>query len=166
MPDNFWKKVGPEATLAQGDHLVKIPVPQFEGIEHDEVVFINVDAIIVTQSCDIENDKTKFIAFCPIHSMDKFVKADPNFSSKKELLRQCKIEAVHMLSGFEDVQKNEDVFIVDFRQVYSLPITFVEKHVAEQGERHRLKSPFLERFAQCFGRCYMRVGLPFEIAKF
>jgi hypothetical protein len=56
--------------------------------------------------------------------------------------------------------------IVDFREIYSLPFGYLEKHAANIGSRWRLRSPFLEHFSQIFARFFMRVGLPSSIPEF
>ena len=44
-----------------------------------------------------------------------------------------------------------------------LPFSYLTRHAAALGNRHRLQSPFLEHFSQAFARFFMRVGLPSSI---
>lgn len=70
-----------------------------------------------------------------------------------------------MLAGFSG-SDNNDSLVVDFRQIYSLPINFLRNFAAKAEIRKRLKSPYLEHTAQSFGRFLMRVGLPSGIEQF
>lgn len=71
-----------------------------------------------------------------------------------------------MLSGFNGPADNNTVFVVDFRQIYSLPFKFLQKKAESLGTRKKLNSPYLEHFAQAFARFFMRVGLPSSISSF
>ena len=56
--------------------------------------------------------------------------------------------------------------VVDFRRVYSLPLTFVCQVAARTGQRLRLLPPYREHLSQAFARDFMRVGLPQDIPPF
>jgi hypothetical protein len=73
---------------------------------------------------------------------------------------------MHMLAGFNGPDDNTSSFVVDFRQIYSLPFGFLQKEAAKMEARKRLISPYLEHLAQSFARFFMRVGLPSAIKKF
>lgn len=169
--ESFWTEVS-GSHLAQGDYLPKCPVPMFpenygEGATAD-VGIRDVDLIVVTQSCDLENKKVQLVAMCPIWTIaqlktidDKFGKAD-----RLEEIRKGKWEALHMVSSTDSPTNNRDVRIVDFREIHSLPVQFLASHATKLGQRWRLRSPFLEHFSQAFARFFMRVGLPTAIQKF
>lgn len=55
---------------------------------------------------------------------------------------------------------------MDFREIHSLPIKYLQAHALKIGNRWRLKSPYLEHFSQAFARFFMRVGLPSAIERF
>ena len=61
---------------------------------------------------------------------------------------------------------NRDSFVVDFREIHSLPFEYVLDFVKTKSERPRLNSPFLEHLSQAFARFFMRVGLPTQIPRF
>ena len=71
-----------------------------------------------------------------------------------------------MLSAFDSVLKNEDAFIVSFKEVYSLPLVYIKKKASSLENRYRLKTPYLEYFSQGFGKYFSRVALPREIQRF
>lgn len=55
---------------------------------------------------------------------------------------------------------------MNFREIYSLPIEYLERHSLNLDDRWRLQSPFLEHFSQAFARFFMRVGLPSAVPPF
>src|SRR5439155_26847802 len=87
-------------------------------------------------------------------------------ASTWEEIRKGRIEGLHMLASTEDPANNRRALVVDFRQIFSLPVTFLGSHAKSLGKRWRLQPPFLEHFSQAFARFFMRVGLPSAIPQF
>lgn len=168
----FWTQIS-ESTLAQGDLLSDCLIPIFgqgfaDGGGSAEVAVTEADLIIVTQSCDLVNMKVSFAALCPVHSLTKFEEKNPEFSSKGrwESVRKGRIEGLHLLASPTDPQDNRDALVVDFGQIFSLPLDYLMERSRDLGDRWRLDSPFLEHFSQAFARFFMRVGLPSSIPSF
>lgn len=169
----WWMEVhGPN--LAQGDFLPGCFVPMFDpeygatdGHAHDVPVHTR-DCIILTQSCDLENDKAPFVALCPLHSMAEFEEVNLEFKSKGqwEQVRKGRIDGLHLIAGLRDANNNRACFVADFREIYSLPVGYLQSHASDLGRRWRLRSPYLEHFSQAFARFFMRVGLPSSIPAF
>jgi len=105
---------------------------------------------------------------CPIFSIEAFEGKNPEFKKKGRWneVRKGRMEGLHMLGAQNVPTNNRKSFVVDFREIYSLPFEYLFKHAAELDARWRLKSPFLEHFSQAFARFYMRVGLPSTIPEF
>lgn len=169
--ESFWiDTTGPD--LAQGDYLPRCPVPEFPSnypdVEEVTVSIRQADLIVVTQTCDLVNNKVRLVALCPIWTLDRLKHSDPRFGKRERLeeIRKGRWEALHMLSSPEDPSNNEAVRIVDFREIHSLPVEFLQSHAEQLGSRWRLRSPFLEHFSQAFARFFMRVGLPTAIPPF
>lgn len=171
--DDFWvSTTGP--ALAQGDFLRDCLVPVFGSeVRPDaqapvDVQVCQANLIIVTQSCDLENNKARFVALCPIYSLDEFAAINPRFSRKNERdeIRKGRHEGLHMLGSPTNPSNNLEALIVDFRQIHSLPFSTLSEHAASAGTRNRLQSPYLEHFSQAFARFFMRVGLPSTIPPF
>ena len=59
-----------------------------------------------------------------------------------------------------------EVRVVDFRRVYSLPVTFLRRRATQCGNRIRLLPPYREHLSQAFARFFMRVGFPVDIPPF
>jgi hypothetical protein len=126
------------------------------------------DLIVLTQSCDLENDKAPLVAACPISSLSAFEQTNPDFArgGRWEQARQGRIEGLHLLASIDDPAANTQALVADFRQIYSLPIGYLTAHAGGLGPRHRLRPPYLEHFSQAFARFFMRVGLPSDIPRF
>jgi hypothetical protein len=161
------------ADLLQGDYLpgCAVPIVGADFMSDVPEEFIDVETrslIIITQSCDLANEKTFFAAMCPIVTVDAVEVTSPDFVKKGEWekVRKGRIEGLHMLPPFEDKQSNRAALVVDFRQVFSLPVAYLQRHAGSLGDRWRLQSPFLEHFSQAFARFFMRVGLPVSIPAF
>lgn len=168
----WWIQVeGPN--LTQGDYLPQCLVPFFKpdygvGERIQEVPVEDYDCVVLTQSCDLENNKAPLVALCPIHSISAFEEVNPKFKKKGEWerVRQGKIEGLHLFASPDNPNDNQGCLVADFRQVYSLPIDYLKQHAASLGQRWRLRSPYLEHFSQAFARFFMRVGLPSSIPPF
>lgn len=168
----WWIQVeGPD--LAQGDYLPRCLVPFFEpdyGAEGriQEVAVKEYDCIVLTQSCDLENNKAPLVALCPIYPLSTYEEVNPNFKQKGawERVRQGRIEGLHLVASHDDPSNNRSCLVADFREIYSLPIGYLKQHAESLGQRWRLQSPYLEHFSQAFARFFMRVGLPSSIPQF
>ena len=146
--ESFWTEVTGEH-LAQGDYLQNCPVPVFPAdygqTEGNSAVAVHlVDLIVVTQSCDLENKKVSLVAMCPISTIAQLKTVDEKYGKvdRLEEIRKGKFEALHMLSSTDTPANNQDVRIVDFREIHSLPVQFLGAHAMKLGRRWRLKSPY------------------------
>ncbi len=169
---NIWLKTF-GSDLEQGDFLpdCALPMvgPDFEPTIGESKIVIEIrDLIVITQSCDLANAKVQFAALCPIYGLDHFESINPDFTKRGrwESVRKGRVEGLHLLGSPEDPQNNRLALVVDFREIYSLPIAYLASHAGQQGDRWRLQSPYLEHFSQAFARFFMRVGLPVQIPEY
>ena len=173
MSESWWITVS-GSSLAQGDLLPDCLMPVFTDPTprpDNAPVEIQVKTqrlIVVTQSCDLENNKIEFVALCPIHTLDEFAEPNVKFKKRKnyEGVRKGTHHALHMLASPEDPDNNDRALVVDFGQIVGLPLSYLAEHAGSLGERNRLRSPYLEHFSQAFARFFMRVGLPSSIPEF
>jgi hypothetical protein len=171
----FWSKIETRV-LAQGDHLPGCFVPILPadfsetvavGGETQRVPVSVVNLMVMTQSCDLENNKAPFVACCPIHTLLEFEAENPGFNNSRwEQVRIGRVEGLHLLAGFTAPESNRDALVVNFRQIFSLPIEYLSSRASAMGPRWRLDSPYLEHFSQAFARFFMRVGLPSSIPSY
>jgi len=81
--------------------------------------------IIVTQSCDLANNKVEFAALCPIFRLDRFEAENPDFrrKGKWEEVRKGRIEGLHLLASPTAPSDNREALVVDFGLIVSLPVS-------------------------------------------
>lgn len=170
--DKWWSEVEGDQ-LAQGDYLPNCSVPLFQpdyGQRTDTFsVFVKeYDCIILTQSCDLENKKASLVALCPICTIVDFERGNPSLTQRGawERVRTGRVEGLHLVASMTDPKDNRACLVADFREIYSLPIAYLQDHASKQGRRWRLRPPYLEHFSQAFARFFMRVGLPSSIPSY
>lgn len=168
----WWSRVD-GTKLFQGDFLprclVPFPNPDYGTTSETQVVGVReYDCIVLTQSCDLEQGKAPLVALCPLYPISKFEHVNPKLQKKGawERVRKGKIEGLHLVASMDDPGNNRACFVADFREIYSLPIAYLQEHAENLDGRWRLQSPYLEHFSQAFARFFMRVGLPSDILKF
>jgi len=159
--------------LRQGDVLNNCYVASlsdsFEPDQDEDLIQLDLARlIVVTQSCDLENNKTPHVALCPIYTLAEFEKSDERFKARGrwEEVRRGKVEELFLLPGIVSPENNLDALAVDFRLIVSLPIGYLTRHSAKFSDHPRLISPYIEHFSQSFARFFMRVGLPSQIPAF
>jgi hypothetical protein len=170
----WWETVQSSPGLRQGDLLVDCSVPIVPSSWNpaagtSATVDVEVRSlIVVTQSCDLENNKAPFVATCPVYLLSEYAEQTPHYKVRKnwEPIRQGKSHFLHMLGGYNSSTGSDGCMVIDFRQTFSLPIEYLSRHAQEVGTRYRLRSPYLEHMAQAYARFFMRVGLPSSIPEF
>jgi hypothetical protein len=166
----------PSDWLWQGDVLSDCDVPIFDVLldvtdgldEPHNIPLDTIDLIVLTQTCDLAARKASMVACCPIHKLVAYEEVNPHFAKRREWekVRTGRLAGLHMIASADNPADNRDSFVVDFREIHSLPIEYVLEFVQSRGERLRLNSPYLEHFSQAFARFFMRVGLPSQIPPF
>jgi hypothetical protein len=170
-----WYETVQTQWLEQGDILRSFPVLVAGsnlalGVDHVQGEIVTVDVVVMTQSCDLENDKIRSVLLCPVHDLWLFVeeakKRNENWSSEiREKLRQGNLPGYHLLADANQDGMELPLSVVDFHEVYTAPIEQVKQFTAPVRGRLRLCPPYKEHLAQAFARFFMRVGLPVPIAR-
>lgn len=168
----WWSQIdGTE--LFQGDFLPRCRVPFFgpdygTTRETEVVQLKEYDCIVLTQSCDLEQGKAPLVALCQLYPISAFEQFNASFQEKGawERVRTGRVEGLHLVASMDDPENNRACFVANFREIYSLPIAYLQKHAKNLDGRWRLQSPYLEHFSQAFARFFMRVGLPSAIPSF
>ncbi|MEK7724595.1 MAG: hypothetical protein AAB336_09630 [Acidobacteriota bacterium] len=154
-------------SLEQGDLLPNCPViylpnnlkPILEAKESDEIEITpeikTVDLIIMTQSCDLENNKVEEVLLCGY-----FPFSEDEYKRNKDNIKKERMPALHLIEKCDGKRINFEKQVIDFRAIYTLPKNFVIAYAKTLGFRARLLSPYKEHLSQAFARYFMRVGLP------
>ena len=123
------------------------------------------DVVVMTQSCDLVNDKIQEVILCPHWDLNKASQVDVSLAKRNTQQAVLKGQQYRyaMLDMSNDAALPMGIRIVDLGRVFSLPKAFVGQFAAKQGKRLRLCPPYREHLSQSFARFFMRVGLPQDI---
>ena len=159
--------------IEQGDFVNDCPIvkpPTNINLEGENDIEINlIDTIILSQSCDLVNDKIQIVLVCPYFTKDTFIENLPiDQQSPKAVRKHIDNLKKGFLPGYHLLNKDEanninDFIIVDFRNVYGIDIKCLREIVESRKKRIRLLPPYREHLSQAFARYFMRVGLPQDI---
>lgn len=162
-----WYQVEQWSDLQQGDLLPKCPIlipPENLSLiltesKSDEnlsapLLVEFADLIVMSQSCDLTQDKITQVLLCAHFPSSNHSKSD------RVSIRKEQRPALHMVEKCEIRGFEFEKRVVDFRTVFTLPKAFVIEFTKKLGKRVRLLSPYKEHLSQAFARYFMRVGLP------
>jgi hypothetical protein len=128
MPEICWSDVlGSE--LNQGDFLPNIQVPNFQtpflqdhvdiGAEAERATEIQVkDAIVVSHTCDLVQEKIRFVALCPAETIESIEKQQPAMAKRWKEVKKGRHEGLHMLGPCNAGDDYSKALIVDFGRFY------------------------------------------------
>jgi hypothetical protein len=189
----WYKPVPYDEPVEQGDIILKCPVPIIK--EKEEFPFFKLgggiyDVIVMTQACDLVNDKVEDVTLCALMPLSEVieglmlkdlndeVKKNFNYNSltgsqrkkKNSIIQKLKSGSYldfHVINEFNDPQKpllKMDYMVVLLRQTYTLPKKALGKIlIQKREERIRLLPPYREHVAQSFARNFFRIGLPIDL---
>ena len=175
----WYEEIHNSNEITQGDIILDcmIPLPKkelFHAILNDEEKFEKpqvdikqANIVILSQACDILNDKVDSIVVCPVWPLKKLKETNEYYqsSSGRESLRQGKEPSYHLLNEYTSDTIKHQYSIVDFHRIYSLPKAYLKDIAENINLRLRLLPPYREHLSQAFARYFMRVGLPMDIDK-
>lgn len=164
----------------QGDLIDEVPVVRADTLEWppkdraELPVSIDIEqrAIVISQSCDLENEKIKDVILAQVLDWPSACKAMVTAGNKlakskkfRKALVDGNIPSLHLLHK-HDGDPTLSWSVVDFHRLFVVPKTLVLETAQRQQSRLRLRSPYREHFAQAFARYFMRVGLPLDAKAF
>jgi hypothetical protein len=153
-PSYNWYQIvsGPDFTQGDVFRACPIPVPTpdeafFESTRREgeqpqaQVQVRTATVIVLTQACDIEQNKVDSIVLCPMFTLADAgqQRAELGSAGGKNKLRNGNYFSLHLLNCDPDI--GLDYGVVDFRILYSLPTDFVRLVAEKGGERPRLLPP-------------------------
>jgi hypothetical protein len=180
MSNQDWYELAEGPSLLQGDLLRDCPVFAVSGslswppgatgdIEVEAKVF---DLVVMTQSCDLENEKVEDVLLAQLVAWTDVVQAEVERGNDivrsrkfRKLLVDGNVPGLSLLHR-RDSSPSLSWSVVDFHRLFTLPKAFVTRFAVGSGLRLRLRSPYREHLAQAFARYFMRVGLPHDAKAF
>lgn len=193
MAFEWYKIVDAQEAVTQGDIIKNCPViiPEEKGYEESYPYFGvkggNIDAIVMTQACDLENKTPKVdeITVCPIEPVTNFLKPemkkiykdkpDFDYSDLSSKQKKKKEDIFHDIRkgnylNFYLLNKNKEFgleyHIVNLRKSYKIPVNSLNRIVEEKPEKKRLRllPPYREHLSHAFSFNFSRIGLPEDIS--
>jgi hypothetical protein len=168
-----WYGIVQGTDLAQGDLLEGCPIflpPADLADPWEEAAFSwqQRDVVVLTQSCDLVagREKVTEVLLCAAWNRSELTSGHLSTPRGLEDARRGNLPGYHLLAECRLPGMARELRVVDFRRVYSLPLTFVRQVAARAGERLSLLPPYREHLSQAFARYFMRVGLPQDIPPF
>jgi hypothetical protein len=181
MPNSAdWYDVTQGSELRQGDLLRQCPIPRVRGLEHWPLpaghaleVDINwEDVVIVSQSCDLANDKIDDVVLAQVLdwtvACQALIQQGNTFARSRNFRRALVAGNIPSLSLLHKRDSTPSIgwSIVDFHRLFVLPKSVVLAVAHAAGPRLRLRPPYREHLAQALARYFMRVGLPHDAQAF
>jgi hypothetical protein len=173
MNEEWYEVLKNSSQILQGDFIKNCPFirPPKEVLQSGDEVNLKVsivDGIVMSQSCDLVENKIDLIMICPLMPLVELAKQSTFYAGKegKNKLRAGDVYPYHLpnkcnIKGFES-----DFNVVSFKDVFSVDLDALKSVAKINGSRLRLKSPYREHLSQAFARYFMRVGLPSTIPPF
>ncbi len=158
--------------IQQGDIIsdcpVVIPLEEVRVENGELAASVKIyDVIIMSQSCDLSAKKIDLVLVCPLYTLTELGESFSEYKTRgmKERLKKGWIVGYHLLNKCS-INGREDYLVVDFKNVYGMPLNFLENLASSRSNRTRLLPPYREHLSQAFARFFMRVGLPIDIPSF
>lgn len=163
----WYEEIDVDGEITQGEIICNCPIilphPEndfskiYEVSEIKSIIYFQ-DVVVLTQACDLANPPfPEEIILCRLQDI-KGTGRD-----KLESMNANRMPRYHLISkkDFGTVKFNYQ--IVDFGDVYYVPIKLVKEAIKRQEKRVILNSPYREFLSQRFGNFYARIGLPNNI---
>jgi hypothetical protein len=153
--------------LEQGDILKACPL--FEIVSDNslqaqsvQIRRLQYDVVVISQTCDLAHGKLRNALLCRVFPLSS-LPAELSSKRQREKIREGVFPNLHMLHACTLEGITQEISVVDFREVYSLPVDFAQAFAMSVGDRPRILPPYKEHLSQGFARFFMRVGLPSTI---
>jgi hypothetical protein len=176
MSLDWYQEIYASDEITQGDLISECLLPRpsagfYEdllsnnGEPAEEIDIQQADVVVLSQACDIENDKIDSIIVCPYWDVAYFAQKNQNYAGRDriESIRQGKEPPYHVIDRYQSNDISIGFQIVDFHQIYSVPKDYLQQLASRKTVRLRLNPPYREHLSQAFARYFMRVGLPSDI---
>jgi hypothetical protein len=188
-----WYKIVPADTpLDQGDIILDCLVAGWKDspiqtttiekgdvILKDAVEIAKMDVVVMTQTCDLAEEKVEHIVLCPHYPLETFREewektqkandqkpTDRSWGKFLDRIVKAQVWNLAILNKEDGEDYTTNIRIVDFHEIFSLPLDFLKSWLAkENSPRLRLLPPYREHLSQAFARFFMRVGLPTDIQR-
>jgi hypothetical protein len=118
-----------------------------------------VRAIVLTQACDLAQERASRILIAVVHNAADLVEAGVlKDAAIRDHIRRGRMYGWYFLPACAELGLQESV--VDLRDLHTVPRPVLTRLAAEGQRAARLLTPYREHLAQHFAVTYSRIGLP------
>lgn len=154
MPDYPWWDVVEGDAVEQGDLLTSCRVfrPALSAADvslteaetpNVPLRWLTIDAIVLSQSCDLVLGKVNDVLLCAAWPRAELANG---LSSARGIdgIRRGHVAHYHLLPSCQIEGLTDEVRVVDFKSVYTLPLDYFRRVATLRGKRRRLLSRHIE----------------------
>ena len=149
-----------EDGLTQGDIFSECPIIDWERSESGSWVpsVFSHRVIVLTQACDLANQKTTRIQVAVVHDVRTLVASGfVKPSTVRDQIRTHRVYGLYFLPEYANLIEES---IVDLRDIHVLPRELLDRSAQDGKKIARLTTPYREHLAQHFATTYSRIALP------
>lgn len=159
----WYQRLPSESLPVQGELLWAYPLREVVeeadgGLAVEERIS---DLIVLSQSCDLENQKIDRVLVAPTHRLEAWIQRNPLDLERMDDIRQGLDTTLYLLPAWPGGPRADlaEDRVVDLADGWTERRQAIERACATSGPRLALRSPALEHFSQAVARSFMRVGL-------
>jgi hypothetical protein len=170
MPAPEWHRLpAPADRILQGDQILGIPFDVIERRHGDEKPIVHTresDVVVLTQSCDIDEDSNTSVLTARMVRLMDAIGSNPEQLVNLENIRKGYVPGFYLLPATALVPEFDEDRVVDLSELRTIDVAELRKAIDKGAPRVSLLSPQLEHFSQAVARSFMRVGLPEDLPRF
>ena len=150
--------------LDQGDIIDGCPILQIvkfdqRNPESPQVACSTHRVVVLTQTCDLANQKTQRITVAIVHDAQFLVEQNiVRAADVRGAIRAGRVYGWYFLPSCRECDLSES--IVDLRQLYTIPREVLESLCATGRRKARIQPLYREHLAKHFADTFSRIGLP------
>ena len=154
----------PASSLDQGDVIDGCPILQIvkfdqQNPDSPQVACSTQRIVVLTQTCDLANQKTQRITVAIVHDAQFLVEQNiVRVTDVRGPIRASRVYGWYFLPSCLECALPES--IVDLRQLYTIPREVLESLCATGGRKARIQPLYREHLAKHFADTFSRIGLP------
>jgi len=154
----------PTDPIDQADIVEQCPLTfvvryDLNDLDQNEIEFVPTRVLILTQTCDLANQKTSMVTVAVVHDARFLV--DQNLLKPADIrgaIRAGRVFGWYFLPASGGNRLPE--MIVDLHQLHSVRLDLLAALCQLGQRRARLLSPYREHLAKHFADTFSRIGLP------
>ncbi len=184
LENSWYRRVEQHESIQQGEVITNFPlIAPSKALMKDVSVIDNKellvetadllislqlnDVVVISQSCDIENDKLAMITICPVGELtvlkSKFLsergKKESEFKGWINNVIGSKNRGKFAVQACSIVDAERELSIIDFTSPFTVPLEYAKTIVRRRKQRLALVPPYRESMAVAYASTLSRVAI-------